>query len=456
MNLLPEKIIANRYKIIKILGQGGYAITYEAKDLQTNQIVAIKELSLRQISDWKVLDLFEREAKILALLNHPKIPKYLDYFQVDIPDNRYFYLVQELAVGKSLAELIESGCQLSENEVRKIAIQILEILCYLQQLIPPVIHRDIKPANIICGEDWQVFLVDFGAVTNSYRQTLMGGSTSIGTFGYMAPEQFRGRAIPSTDLYGLGATLLFLLTHRSPADLPQNRMKINFRSQVQISSEFAEWLEVMLEPMEEDRFTSAQQANDILQGKIEAIESLIKKPQKQPVGSNVTLKNTGNKLLIDIPSDSLINNLGMIIFATIWIGFIYFWTFTAITTGAPWIFPIFSIPFWIAGMVMIGSVIYNIATFTHLEIDTNLVRIQWKFLGFKWQVKIPVENIDRLELNSQYSENDRPIFDCTFVAGVKMHRFGSRLSNIEKEWLIEKIGNFLQKPVVKEKVKEKS
>lgn len=453
MNLQPEKIIANRYKIIKILGQGGQGITYEAQDLQTNQMVAIKELSLRQINDWKILDLFEREAKILALLNHPKIPKYLDYFQVDTPDNRYFYLVQELAVGKSLAELIESGVKISEIEVRKIAMQILEILCYLQQLIPPVIHRDIKPENIICGEDWQVFLVDFGAVTDSYRQTLMGGSTAIGTFGYMAPEQFRGRAIPSTDLYGLGATLLFLLTHRSPADLPQNRMKINFRSQVQISPEFAAWLEVMLEPMAEDRFISAQQALGILQGKIEAIDELIKKPQKQPFGSRIIFKNTDNKLLIDIPPSSLVDNLGLMIFGIIWNGFIYFWTSTAITMGAPWIFPIFSIPFWIAGMVMIGSVIYNITTFTHLEITKNLVTIQWKLLGFKWQVKIEVENIDRLELSSNYTENDRPVLTCTLVEGVKMHRFGSRLSDIEKEWLIEKIGNFLEKPVIKEKVK---
>jgi len=208
----PGDIIAERYRIIDILGQGGIGITYAAEDLKTGERVALKAVSLRRMDDFKVLELFEREVRILAQLNHPAIPHYLDYFQVDKRRNRFFYLVQQLAEGHSLAVLVEKGWHPDEAEVRHIATQILEILIYLQQLTPPVIHRDIKPQNIIRREDGKVFLVDFGAVQDVYHNTVTGGSTVVGTYGYMAPEQFRGQAVLATDLYALGATLIFLLT----------------------------------------------------------------------------------------------------------------------------------------------------------------------------------------------------------------------------------------------------
>jgi len=269
MELLHQSgdIIAEKYRIIDTLGQGGSGTTYLAEDLQRAQRVALKALSLHRMTDWKKMELFEREARILAQLNHSGIPHYLEYFHVDTPQDRSFYIAQQLAEGKSLAALVESGWRTDENGVRQIAIQILEILGYLHKLTPPVIHRDIKPQNIIRREDGQIFLVDFGAVQDTYHNTFMRGSTVVGTFGYMAPEQFRGQAVPTTDLYALGATLLFLLTHRSPGDLPTDRLKIDFRSRVQISPEFADWLEKMLEPDVEDRFPSAKEALAVLQGK---------------------------------------------------------------------------------------------------------------------------------------------------------------------------------------------
>ncbi|WP_310489145.1 protein kinase domain-containing protein [Chamaesiphon sp. VAR_69_metabat_338] len=109
---------------------------------------------------------------------------------------------------------------------------------------------------MVRNDDGRVFLVDFGAVQNVDRNTLLKGSTVAGTFGYMAPEQFRGAAVPASDLYGLGATILYLLTHRSPADLPQERLKLSFRAHVNISSHFADWLELMLEPDPAERFSS--------------------------------------------------------------------------------------------------------------------------------------------------------------------------------------------------------
>jgi len=259
--------VSDRYHIEKILGQGGVGITYAAFDQQTGERVALKVLSLRAMQDWKQIELFEREAQILQQLNHPAIPRYIDSFEVDTPSDHAFYIVQQLAEGESLAELVQQGWRSSETEVRAIAAQVLEILIYLHRFDPPVIHRDIKPQNLIRSPDGRVRLVDFGAVQNTYYNTFMRGSTVVGPFGYMAPEQFRGQAVPATDLYGLAATLLFLLTWRSPSELPQHRLKLSFRSRVQVSDFFADWLEKMLEPDAEDRFASAQEALQTLKGR---------------------------------------------------------------------------------------------------------------------------------------------------------------------------------------------
>jgi hypothetical protein len=257
---LIGKLIADRYLVLDILGEGSSGATYRAKDKQTGQSVALKALSLRRMVDWKALELFEREAQVLAQLEHSAIPRYLAHFHTDTQQDRAFYLVQQIAEGRSLADLVQTGWRITETEVRQIAEQVLNILIYLHSLTPPVIHRDLKPQNLIRQANRQICLVDFGAVQHTYYNTLMRGSTVAGTFGYMAPEQFRGQAVPATDLYSLGATLLFLLTRRSPAELPTDRLKLDFRSRIQVSDTFADWLECLLEPELSDRFSSAQVA----------------------------------------------------------------------------------------------------------------------------------------------------------------------------------------------------
>ena len=250
-------VVRDKYSITDILGKGGVAVTYKAIDLETKSSVAIKVISLRQLENWKQIELFQREAEVLAKLNHPAIPRYIDYFDLETATDRAFYLVQELAPGKSLTQLVESGWHTNEAEIKDIARQVLYILIYLHSLDPPVVHRDIKPNNLIRSDDGKIYLVDFGAVQNTYCDTSMQGSTVVGTYGYMAPEQFRGKAFPATDLYSLGATLLYLLTHKSPADLPQNTLKLNFRNSVDLSESFADWLDKILEPNLEDRFSRA-------------------------------------------------------------------------------------------------------------------------------------------------------------------------------------------------------
>jgi serine/threonine protein kinase len=256
----PESENETHYQITGILGEGGSGTTYRAQIVGTERFVALKQLSLVRMDDWKAIDLFEREAQILAQLNHPAIPRYIDYFTIDMPTDRNFYIVQELSPGKTLSDLSASGWRCTEAEIKDIASQILDILSYLHDFTPPVIHRDLKPSNILRTKSGQISLVDFGAVRQAYHDTFMRGSTVVGTFGYMAPEQFRSQALPATDLYGLGATLLALLTNRSPAELTQSNLKLSFRNKIQVSPAFADWLEKMLEPDPADRFDSATTA----------------------------------------------------------------------------------------------------------------------------------------------------------------------------------------------------
>ncbi|MGB3639517.1 MAG: serine/threonine-protein kinase, partial [Rivularia sp. (in: cyanobacteria)] len=291
MKLLHQvgDIINQKYRIVDILGEGGIAITYLAEDLQTGDNLALKVLSLRRMNDWKKMELFSRESQILSQLNHSAIPQYIDYFQLETDNDNSFYIAQQLAPGKSLSELVENGYYFDESEIRYIAIQILDILIYLHSFSPPVIHRDIKPQNIIRGDNGKIFLVDFGAVADTYHNTVTGGSTVVGTFGYMAPEQFRGKAFPSTDLYGLGTTLLYLLTKKCPSDLPQKHLKIDFGSQVDVSREFVNWLEKILEPIAEDRFPDAGVALAVFQEK-ESLNNYLTQKPRRPKDTPISLR----------------------------------------------------------------------------------------------------------------------------------------------------------------------
>jgi eukaryotic-like serine/threonine-protein kinase len=263
-------IAENRYQIIELLGEGGSGKTYRAFDKQSQTEVAIKVLSLRGMGDWKTIELFDREARIIAQIEHPAIPRYLDYFRTEVAGEEAYCLVQSIAPGGSLTTWIEEGYVFSEVELREIAAQILEILIYLQTFTPPIIHRDLKPQNLLWSESGKIYLVDFGAVRDTYHLTITGGSTIVGTYGYMAPEQFRGQAVLATDLYGLGTTLLYLLSGQDPADFPVKQMKIDFRERVKTSPDFANWLDGLLEPISEDRYRNATQALDYLQGKVTA------------------------------------------------------------------------------------------------------------------------------------------------------------------------------------------
>ena len=293
-------LITPQYQVIGILGQGGTAITYAVADRKNERQVAIKMLSLKQANDWKVVEMFAREAKALANLQHLQIPQYIDYFEIDTEKDKRFCLVQELIEGDSLAHLVEKGWDFSEAEVKLIAEEVLNILNYLHSLNPNVIHRDLKPQNIIRTDEGKIYLVDFGAVQDVYRNTITKGGTFVGTIDYMPPEQLRGEVNYSSDLYSLGCTLLYLLTGRSPLELPIKKMKLDFHSAVSISPPFTYWIDTLIEPMTEARFASTTEALSQLKQ--------LNKPQSEDFLQNqqflkafyIDIEDDGYQLTIDI------------------------------------------------------------------------------------------------------------------------------------------------------------
>ncbi|MEG4405308.1 serine/threonine-protein kinase [Microcoleus sp. MON2_D5] len=266
---LSKEILADRYQCDRRLGKQAGRQTLLARDLKTQQQVVVKLLSFSSDFNWEDLKLFEREVETLKSLSHVAIPRYLDSFEIDTPNRKGFALVQSYIEAKSLQEYLSDGRTFSESEVKQLATALLDILGYLHQRQPPVIHRDIKPSNILLknrsgNSVGEVYLVDFGAVQTLATQ--QGKTvTVVGTYGYMPPEQFGGRAVPASDLYSLGATLIALITKQHPADLPQKDLQIEFEQFSQLSPGFTKWLKWMTHPSLERRPTSAESAKEVLE-----------------------------------------------------------------------------------------------------------------------------------------------------------------------------------------------
>ena len=260
------QVLRDRYQLQQKLGYAANRQTWLATDLSTHshQLVIVKMLAFALVQ-WEDIKLFEREADVLKQLDYPTIPKYRDYFCLN-EQLLWFGLVQEYIPGVTFQDLLQQGEKFTEQQIRQIATDILNILVYLHELKPPTLHRDIKPSNLIWGEDGRIYLVDFGAVQNkAVSETTF---TVVGTYGYTPMEQFGGRAIPASDLYALGATLIHLLTGIAPADLPQKNLQIQFAEFVSLSPGFVAWLQQLCEPAIEKRFSTARVALSSLQSGI--------------------------------------------------------------------------------------------------------------------------------------------------------------------------------------------
>ena len=233
--LEPGTILHDRYKIVGSIGQGGQAAVYEAEDVRLQgRRWAIKEIRLDPDTDEETrrqaAEQFQREASILARLDHPTLPKVSDYFSEADQD----YLVMDFVPGRNLKEIMDearrAGRMLPEDQVLPWAAQICDALAYLHTQDPPILHRDIKPANIKLTPDSFIKLVDFGLVKlmahdDARTITVIQGR---GTAAYTPLEQYggdTGHTDGRSDIYSLGATLYHLLTNQPPPDAKQRFLR---------------------------------------------------------------------------------------------------------------------------------------------------------------------------------------------------------------------------------------
>lgn len=214
--LQTNTILLARYKIEGQLGGGGQGAVYQARDLnfpEARRLVAIKEMHVAAADPnlrAATMKTFQREANILATLNHPAIPKIYDFFD----QNDRAYLVMEYINGRDLEAILVKTKTLPNDKILEWAIDLCDVLHYLHSHQPePIIFRDMKPANIMIDSLGKVRLIDFGIA-----KVFVSGlpQTMIGTEGYSAPEQYKGKANPSSDIYSLGATLHHVLTRADP------------------------------------------------------------------------------------------------------------------------------------------------------------------------------------------------------------------------------------------------
>jgi serine/threonine protein kinase len=251
--------LRDRYRAVKLIGQGGFGRTFQAidEDKPSHPFCVIKQF-YPQVEGTAAADkaasLFTQEAIALEQLNHPHIPKLLAYF---ITEENHQYLVQEFIDGQNLRQELGKLGVMGETQITELLNTLLPTLDYIHHL--GYIHRDLKPENIIRDRGGKLYLVDFGAAKNITTSSQTRGTT-IGTPEFMAPEQGWGKAFPNSDLYSLGVTSIHLLTGVSPFTLfndRENRWEWRDYLPQSISDRLTNILEKLIQPKPIDRYQSA-------------------------------------------------------------------------------------------------------------------------------------------------------------------------------------------------------
>jgi len=232
-----------------------------ANDKKGQRSVVIKTLAIEKNTPTGDICCFEREIHLMESLCHPTIPNCIDSFKFDHAEGKGMVLIQSHGgAGQTLAQQVEAGKTFSDREIKEIAKQLLKGLIYLHS--KGLVHRDIKPGNIsvsgMPGEIGQASWLNLGTVQYVQAQK---PDALVGTYGYMPPEQVGGQAAFASDLYSLGATLVYLITGRHLGELPRNGLKVTFACSVdRLSPNFQRWINWLIEPHMGDRPDSAKQA----------------------------------------------------------------------------------------------------------------------------------------------------------------------------------------------------
>ena len=253
------------YKVLRVLGMGGMGTTFLVQPTDNTglkaQLQVLKEMNADMEAIPKAQELFKREARMLRSLNHTGIPRLYDFFT----ENTKQYLVMELIHGLDLHQWVEQRGPLSPTQAMLWMIQVCDILDYIHRHDPPIIHRDLKPGNILVrNRDSKVFVIDFGAV----KEASLVPGTRIAVEGYSAPEQGLGRPTTQSDLYGLGATLLFLMTGQSPLQFYKNLghgYRIELANILSIPPQVKTIIERVTHPHPDRRFQTAKELAQALQ-----------------------------------------------------------------------------------------------------------------------------------------------------------------------------------------------
>ena len=470
-----QALIGGRFELEDKLGEGGQGIAWRATDTETGETVVVKQLAVGKVTDWKHIELFEREGEALASLEHPAIPRYIAtlHLDADAAPGQELYLVQQYVAGQDFDELIDQGLRVTEKQAREFVANVLQVLDYIHSLDPPVIHRDIKPSNIIRRPDGTVALVDFGAAQTVVSPET-GGSTVVGTSGYMPIEQMQGRAVPATDLYGLGATVVHLLSHVHPSELDVEMMRLEFRDRINVSQGFCDFLDRLLEPHVEDRFQSAAEAMAELE-RVDARPQYVQKAQPQarslddrplfpgiehlgppeaPVHSDITVEHARDSLHIHIPRTGLEGHarstVGMAVavnLVTTPIAIIVLaQSFESgvelgcsVSTGG--VVMLFFL--WLGAKLAISAV-KRVFEAVDIEIDGDRLMLSRRVL-FGKTYEMPVgELVDILHFSNE-SQGETSIYQLIFRTPREDISFGAARDKDEQEWIAASVREFVQR-----------
>lgn len=263
---LQVQQILGDYQIMQTLGKGEVGITYVA--WRNGQSFVLKTLNPEWVAYPKALELFEQEAKTLQRLQHSAIPRFIDFFFMgNLP-----YLAVEMMHGQDLAQYVAHRGPVSQPQAIAWMLELCDVLEYLHSMSPPVLHRDIQPAHLIRRSvpvnSREIALVDFGTVKFLAVETM----TPFGSGGYTAPEQQERNALPASDLYALGPTLIYLLTGKDPSSFYGNRDQ-GFRLYAEfvpdLSPEMVTVIRKLTNPLPEERYGSARELAEVLHQMLE-------------------------------------------------------------------------------------------------------------------------------------------------------------------------------------------